>query len=227
MAEGSFRSSPFTSVVNFPRMAFFGDILAAPVALSPSDEIGDADATTDAALVVRARVGDRDADEILYRRHVRYIHALLLRLLSNPAEAEDALQETFVIALDRLHALREPAAFRAWLAQVAISQARRRFRKQKLLRLLGLDGADHQQALAEVAASDTSADVRAEIATVQQILARLSIDERLAWSLRRLAGHSLTEIAVHCRCSLATVKRRVAAADALIHAELDVREETL
>jgi len=61
----------------------------------------------DAGLVVRALAGDKQAEEALYRHHVQYVHGLLLRLLGSHTEAEDAVQETFVIALDQLGQLRK------------------------------------------------------------------------------------------------------------------------
>ena len=46
--------------------------------------------------------------------------------------------------------------------------------------------------------------------------AGLPTDQRLAWSLRYLEGEPLDVIAAACRCSLATVKRRVSAAKKVI-----------
>jgi RNA polymerase sigma-70 factor, ECF subfamily len=177
------------------------------------------EAMDDAALVLAARAGNGRAEEQLYRRHVQYVQGLLVRLLGSRADAEDAVQETFVIALERLSGLREPAAFRGWLAQIAVSQARRRFRRTRLLQALGLhrSGSD---GLDGVSAPDAGAAIQADAATVVQLVARLTSDERIAWSLRYLQGESLEEVADHCRCSLATVKRRIAAANAFIHTGL-------
>jgi RNA polymerase sigma-70 factor (ECF subfamily) len=178
------------------------------------------EADLDANLVWRASVGDRSAEEALYRRHVQYVHGLLCRLLGNQTDAEDAVQETFVIALDRLGQLRDAEAFRGWLAQIAVSRARRLFRKQKLLRFLGLNGNRDEETIACVVGPYASASVRVEMATLHQLLERLPADQRLAWSLRHVEGESLEEVAMHCDCSLATAKRRVAAAHTAIEAGL-------
>ncbi len=92
----------------------------------------------DAELVARARDGDRTAEEAIYRRHVRYVAGIVLRLLGDRAEAEDCVQETFAIALSRLGTLRDGDALRAWLAQIAVSLVRRRFRRRRLMRLFGI-----------------------------------------------------------------------------------------
>jgi len=176
--------------------------------------------TDDAGLVLAARAGDRRAEEQIYRRHVRYLGGLLNRLLGNCVEAEDALQETFVIALDRFSELRDPAALRGWLAQIAVSQARRRFRRAKLLRALGFHPTGDDAVLDLVAAPHAPAAAHAEVATLVQLVSRLGADERIAWLLRHVSGESLEDVAAHCDCSLATAKRRIAVANAFIRAEL-------
>ena len=147
----------------------------------------------DARLVQGIRAGDRRAEEHLYRRHVRYVGRLLFRLLANRAEAEDATQETFVIALENLGSLRDPYALRGWLAQIAVSQARRRFRRRKILRAIGLDRSFDAASIESIVQSDTAAEVRASLSTLVQLLAQLPIEQRLAWSLRHIEGQTLEE----------------------------------
>jgi RNA polymerase sigma-70 factor (ECF subfamily) len=167
----------------------------------------------DAALVARIRAGDKAAEEMVYRRHVRYVGGMLVRLLGSRADAEDAIQETFVIALEQVGSLRDPRALRGWLAQIAVSQARRKFRRRKLLRALGLDGTRHEVDLEAFARAEVTADVRARISTLAKLLGRLPVDQRVAWSLRNIEGQALEEVALLCGCSLATAKRRIAQAD--------------
>jgi RNA polymerase sigma-70 factor (ECF subfamily) len=202
-------------------LAVSESLLLSPAIVTPKLDA----AASDAALVSRAKAGDRRAEELLFRRHVRFVQGLLSRLLVNRSEVEDAVQETFVIALDQLGSLRDEGSFRGWLAQIAVSRARRRFRKRKLLRLLGLDRSVDEDALELAPGVGASAAVQVEVATLGQLLARLRTEERLAWSLRHIEGDSLDEVAAHCGCSLATAKRRVAAADAYIRGHFGDREE--
>src|SRR6185369_13267102 len=88
--------------------------------------------------------GDRSAEESLYYRHVHYVAGLVIRLLGSRDEVEDVVQETFAIAFDELSSLRQPEVFRGWLAQVAVSQVRRKLRRARLLTRLGLyQSVDH------------------------------------------------------------------------------------
>src|SRR4051812_6638215 len=95
----------------------------------------------DATLVARARTGDGTAEEALYHRHVGYVTGMVARLLGNRDEAEDIVQDTFAIGLDQLATVRHPEMVRAWLAQIAVSQVRRRVRRARLLARLGLSPA--------------------------------------------------------------------------------------
>jgi RNA polymerase sigma-70 factor (ECF subfamily) len=179
-------------------------------------------ASPDAECVARARAGDRTAEEALYRRHVRYVAGLVGRLLGDRLEAEDCVQEAFAIALEHLSDLRDDHAVRAWIAQIAVSQVRRRLRKKRLLRALGLDRGADDATLETFAWTGATPEVNADLKKIWGSLGTLPTEERLAWSLRHVEGHSLEEVAAACDCSLATAKRRISAADARVRAQLNV-----
>lgn len=184
-----------------------------------------ADAVGDAALVARALVGDRWSRDVLYRRHAHYLLAIASRLLASRIEGEEVVQDTFVIGFEQLNTLREPAAVRGWLAQIAVSLVRRKLRRGRLLRLLGLDqGRD--ASLTTLASPLLRPDDRAELALVDRVLGRIPADLRIAWMLRKVEGLTLPDVAQACECSLATVKRRIAAVDAEIarHTSLELGE---
>jgi RNA polymerase sigma-70 factor (ECF subfamily) len=175
-------------------------------------------AEADAALVAAALAGQRWAEERLYRRHVDCVAAVAVRLLGRGAEAEDLVQDSFITALERLAQLRDPALFRAWVVRIAVRHAHRRFRRRKLLRLLGLARGDDGAALAEQAAPALDAESRAELVRLDAALRGLSGEDHVAWVLRHVEGYELKELASACGVSLATAKRR------LQRAELHVRE---
>jgi RNA polymerase sigma-70 factor (ECF subfamily) len=182
-----------------------------------------ADAVGDAELVERALGGDRWSRDMLYRRHARYLLAIVCRLLSSRGEGEEIVQDTFVVSFERLGTLREPGAVRAWLAQIAVSLVRRRLRRRKLLRLLGLDQ-EHDATLERLASPSVSPDDRAELALIDQVLRHMPADCRIAWMLRKVEGLSLSEVASACSCSLATAKRRISAADAEVALHVSIQE---
>lgn len=78
--------------------------------------------TSDASLVERAREGDDAAFEALVRRYLRPAHAVALAVLKEPADAEDACQDAFVKALERIDDC-EPARFGPWLLRIVRNRA--------------------------------------------------------------------------------------------------------
>jgi RNA polymerase sigma-70 factor (ECF subfamily) len=198
--------------------------MAFPRAQSSILPLPTADSLGDAELVVRAVGGDRWSRDVLYRRHVRYLLAISTRLLSNRSEGEEVVQDTFIVGFEHLGSLREPAALRSWLARIAVNLVRRRLRRGKLLRLLGLDRAPDDATLADLAAPTLRPDDHAELALVDRMLRGMRADYRIAWMLRRVEGLPLAEVATLCGCSLATAKRRVAAADAEVARHVSLGE---
>jgi RNA polymerase sigma-70 factor (ECF subfamily) len=73
-------------------------------------------------LVQDASGGDRAAFGELYRRYSRMVHGILLARVP-PTDAEDLVQEVFLVAMNRLPALRGQEAFGGWLASIARSKA--------------------------------------------------------------------------------------------------------
>jgi RNA polymerase sigma-70 factor, ECF subfamily len=173
-----------------------------------------ADAIGDAELVARALRGDRWSRDVLYRRHAHYLLAISTRLLANRSEGEEVVQDAFVVGLEQLETLRDPGAVRSWLARITVNLVRRRLRRARLLRFLGLDRGFEDASLEALAAPTLRPDDRAELALADRVLGRLPADRRIAWMLRRVEGLPLGEVASVCDCSLATAKRRIAAADA-------------
>jgi RNA polymerase sigma-70 factor, ECF subfamily len=180
-------------------------------------------AVGDEALVAAVRAGDRGAEEQLYRRHAPSVLTLATRLLRSRDDAMDVLQDTFVTAFEDLAELREPAAFRGWVHRVAVRLVHRRFRKRRLLGILGLDRRGEEIPLDSLAGEAASPEARVELRWLDAALLRVDARARVAWMLRNIEGLALDEVAASCDCSLATVKRWIAAADTVVASHLEDR----
>lgn len=95
-----------------------------------------ADAGGAEALVRAAAAGDRASFAALYERFASTVHGILLAH-GRTEDAADGVQEVFLRALDRLHTLRDAAAFPGWLAAIARNHARMALRGSR--RLVPLD----------------------------------------------------------------------------------------
>ena len=89
-------------------------------------------ARSDADLVRRAQSGDRDAFDALVTRSESKVYGLCLKMLGNPEDAEDVLQEVFLKAYQSLPGFRGDAAFSTWLYRIATNACLMRIRKRKL-----------------------------------------------------------------------------------------------
>ena len=73
----------------------------------------------DAALVERCRQGDLTAFEEIYRAHAGRLFSVACRMVGNPADAEDLLQEIFLSAHRKLDGFRGESALGTWLYRLA------------------------------------------------------------------------------------------------------------
>lgn len=170
----------------------------------------------DAELVMAMLAGEVRAEEVLFKRYAPIVHRVARRMLRHVHDADDVVQDTFAKAHERLASLRDPTHFRPWLLRIAVSLVHRRFRRRRLLSALGFVPMPEGAGLAEVARADLSPEERLDLIRIDAALARAPAEERMAWVLRHVDGLALEEVAEACNCSLATVKRRIARAQAIV-----------
>jgi RNA polymerase sigma-70 factor (ECF subfamily) len=155
----------------------------------------------------------------LYAEYARFVAWFASRLLTRQDEVDDIVQEVFLIAATNLDSLSDPPKIRGWLKTVTLRRAGRLLRWKKVRARFGI-AAGMQGAEEWVASPDASPEDRAALREVLSVLDKLAVDLRIAWSLRHLHKESLEDVAELVGCSLATVKRRIAAAEARIHEEV-------
>ena len=167
----------------------------------------------DEVLVERAAAGDQRAFAQLYRRHARYLAGVVFRLMGESSELDDVLQETFLICLNNLGRLEQAERLRAWLVTIAVRRVHRRLsargRRRWLSGQLGL-----------VSAKSSDPQVSREVGELYRVLEELSPKLRLPWTLSRIEGSKLEEVAKCCEISLATLKRRLVRADEYVSRRL-------
>lgn len=163
----------------------------------------------DDALVERAAGGDERAFAVLYRRHARQVAGLVFRLLGNSDELDDIVQETFLVCLRGLGSLQDAGKLRSWLMTIAVRRVQRRLaargRSNWLSRQLGL-----------ISPTNSDPMLSSEVADLLRLLDGMSPKLRVPWTLARIEGGSLVEVAEWCGISVATAKRRIARADELV-----------
>jgi RNA polymerase sigma-70 factor (ECF subfamily) len=85
----------------------------------------------DAELVAQALGGKLEAFEDLVRRHTQLVYRTLLAILGNPADAQDAMQDTLLSAFKHISGFQGRAKFSTWLVSIARNTALQRLRSRK------------------------------------------------------------------------------------------------
>jgi RNA polymerase sigma-70 factor (ECF subfamily) len=168
----------------------------------------------------RLRRGDALAYERLVGEHTGDVYALLFRLTSDPEEARDLTQETFLRAFQSIDRFRGDASLKTWIYRIAINQARNRWRWWRRRRrdaTVSLDATDEHrdQPLAATLRNDNSPSpeqqtlARERESQLREALCGLRQSYREAVILRDVEGFSYEEIAQTLQISIGTVKSRI------------------
>jgi RNA polymerase sigma-70 factor (ECF subfamily) len=148
----------------------------------------------DKALIERCRKGDLAAFEEIYRVHSPRLYSLALRMMGNPADAEDMLQEIFLSAHRKLEGFRGDAALGTWLYRLATNQCLDylRSRAAKTSQVTGT--LDDEIGLAD-AGSRGIADRTVASIDLERALALLPEGARAAFVLHDVQGLEHREVA--------------------------------
>ncbi|MEO5819143.1 MAG: RNA polymerase sigma factor [Vicinamibacteraceae bacterium] len=180
---------------------------------------------TDLELVERARMGDSDAFGVLVERHHRAALRAAVAALGAADDADDAVQEAWIAARDRLADFRGEAAFRTWLLAIVWRRAldRRRGVGRWLRRLVSLEasgagdaGSNLAAPLALVAGAGPTPERAALTGELQRTVAGLvrALPPKLRDPLLLVGSgdYSYDEVAAMLATPVGTVKWRVSEA---------------
>jgi RNA polymerase sigma-70 factor (ECF subfamily) len=161
---------------------------------------------------------DAQAAAALYDRFAGHINRLVWRLLGGDEEHDDVVQQVFVNALGSMGKLRDPQALGGWLAGIAINTVCREIRSRKARRIFRL-----VPGTSELPHDSLDADQQLLAPRFYAVVSRLRASDRIVFILRFVEGYTLGECAAACRCSLATIKRKLTRARRVFfkHARMD------
>lgn len=174
----------------------------------------------DEALATRAAGGDAAAFGALYTRYRKMVYTLALRTLGSDADAEDALQETFLRVHRALPRFRGDSKLSTWIWRVALSVALTDRRSKK--RAAGsLEAADAAEPVAPGPSSEDEAEAKDEAALVRRHLEALPRRDRAILHLRYTEGKSFEEIAALMETPVGTLKSLVFRAKAELRRNME------
>jgi RNA polymerase sigma-70 factor (ECF subfamily) len=164
-------------------------------------------------LLARYTRGEKDVLEELFRRYRQVAYRVAHRLLSNEADALDAVQDGFIKALTNLPSFEGRSTFKTWLLRVvsnaALDLGRQRGRKETL----SLDAirADDPEQLTPQTVTNPAANLEREDLrrVLDQALASLPEAQRQTFVLHAEAELSYREVAEALQISIGTVMSRL------------------
>jgi RNA polymerase sigma-70 factor, ECF subfamily len=144
--------------------------------------------------------------EACFAAEERRLFAIALSILRDPAEAQDATQETALIGWRRWSSLRDPASAGAWLAKICVHHCVRR--RRSLVRWLTFDESVKQLR----AEADRHMRDGGRFADIDRAYQRLSVRQRAVVTLHYHHGYTLVECADLMGCSPGSVSQHLARA---------------
>ncbi|WP_243358120.1 RNA polymerase sigma factor [Fundidesulfovibrio terrae] len=181
-----------------------------------STRVEDKTAVGDAQAIRMVLDGKTEAFSVLVKRHQDYLFTLLRRHLP-VSEVAEVAQDSFVKAFEKLHQLREPESFRAWLSSLALRRAIRYWRDVSGRREVPLDmGGDGEREWLDAYMAqdcmqrhDDLVRRREASSVVGWLLGHVKPEDRVALGLFYAGEHEITEIAAMLDWSVEKVKVRL------------------
>ena len=178
---------------------------------------------SDEEAVNRVKEGDPDSYAILVNRHQARLQRLARRLLRNDADAEDAVQNAHLLALQHLDQFAGRASFVSWMSSITVNEALTQMRRRKNC-LVSCD--DFVEILRSPDRSPEQNAVAREAGHVLgAALNRLPETYRMVFYLREVRDLSTNETGARLGLSTACVKTRLLRARIMMRKNLSGRPE--
>jgi RNA polymerase sigma-70 factor, ECF subfamily len=167
----------------------------------------------EAEAIRRAQGGDPAAFERLYRLHSRRVYSVVLRMVGNPAEAEDLTQEAFLQLFRKIHTFRGDAAFSTWLHRLAVNVVLMKLRRKTLVETSLDEPADPDDESSgpkrDIGAEDPLIEGSVDRVHLERAVGELPPGYRMVFLLHDVQGYEHNEIARIMDCSIGNSKSQL------------------
>lgn len=192
-------------------------------------------AASDEDLVARIVAGEHALFEILIRRHNQRLFRTARAILKNDSEAEDAMQDAYVLAYQHLRQFEGRARFSTWLVRITVHEALRRMREARRFEPLDASADDggtedtimHDDETAAATNPERGASDRELASIIEKAVDDLPAPFRAVFVMRAVEQMSVAEVAEVLELPPDTVKTRLHRARARIQRDLAARTDAL
>jgi RNA polymerase sigma-70 factor (ECF subfamily) len=187
----------------------------------------------DARILRGLRAGIDEAYRELIDRYEQPVYGVVYRLLDNPGDTSDVVQEVFLKVFRGVNSFREQSSLRTWIFRIALNEAHnhRRWFTRHCRREVSIDGELGDRRSPLESASDPGRSpfdqaLETENRTlIERALASINPVFRTAVVLRDIQNLSYEEIAEILQVSLGTVKSRILRGREALRRELTQRPD--
>lgn len=163
----------------------------------------------DTETLARARTGDKQAISTVLELHYEQIHRMLVHLVGRSPDLDDMRQQVLLAIVQGLPSFRADSSFSTWIGGICVNVAKTHYRAKRKRSERTVD--DGQPAIDDTRGIDAAAQIesRAELVAVERALGVLSLEQRTAFILATVYGHSVEEVATMMRSAKSTTRLRL------------------
>ena len=166
-------------------------------------------------LIERCRRGDQQAQMQVYKAYYSAMYNVSVRIVKDPYEAEDVMQESFLSAFTRIDSFKGEVTFGAWLKRIVINNSIQHYRKKIKANEVAFEKVSFRvEDQEEVAPDHALTNIKAQ--KVLQTMNMLKDNYRVALTLHLIEGYDYEEICeimdisyANCRTTISRAKERL------------------
>ncbi len=178
---------------------------------------------TESEIIQRIVDGEKSLYEIIVRRFNAYLYKVGRSYNYNHEDTQDLMQETFIDAYKNLSAFEGRSGFGTWIIRIMLNNCYRKKKKAGFKNEIMQDVSENSKPMFARSNNDTDKIVQnRELGhIIENTLANIPLDYRMAFSLREINGLSVSETASLLHISEVNVKVRVNRAKTMLRSGIE------
>jgi len=163
---------------------------------------------SDEALIEAVKKGDRNAAAWLYNRHVDRVHRICYRIVLDPSQVQDCVQEVWLKVFRNIDRFQCSKSFGAWLNSVSANTAIDYYRKW-IKRSSRIDSDEIRTVVTDENPGEQKLDGALTQQRICEALEKISVNQRTAFILRYYEDMPIAEIAQTLGCTKGAVRTHI------------------
>jgi len=167
-------------------------------------------------LIKSCRDGNQHAQLEVYNRYYKAMYNTALRIVKDRYEAEDIMQDSFLLAFTKLDSLQDDKTFGAWLKRIVVNNSIYSYKKKTKYQEVSFENVAHKLERESDDTNSTDAYAALKAKEVLKIMNGLKDNYRIALNLYLIEGYDHEEISeilnisyANCRTTISRAKNKL------------------